>query len=127
MKSFKHSIIIYTNHEVNSTIIHQIKLIINNIDKLNMKFIKASTYLSQFRFEIRHKFEKFNIISNALSRLFIAKKSKQEKNLSNNLNVDDESFLNTSKDSHYIEKKLLIQISFEFRKKLTQEYEKKKT
>ena len=121
MKSFKHSIIIYTDHEANSTIVRQTKLITNSIDKLNMKFVKTSTYLSQFRFEVRHKFEKFNIILNALNRLFVKKKS-----VLNKINDDDESVLNNSKKSHYIEKELLIQIISKFRKKLTQRYEKKK-
>ena len=94
MKSFKHFIIIYTNHETNPTIVRQTKFIITNIDKLNMKLIKTSTYLSQFRFEIRHKFEKSNIISNALSRLSTTKKNKQKKKMPNNLNVNDESFFN---------------------------------
>ena len=64
-----------------------------------MKLIKTSIYLSQFRLKIRHKFEKSNIISNALSKLSIKKNT-----LNNlNLNFDIENSLNNSKNIYYIE------------------------
>ena len=78
IKNFKHVTIIYTDHEINSSIVVETKLNITNIDKLNMKLIRAFIYFSQFRIEMRHRFDKFNIISNALNRLsmksFIKKK-----------------------------------------------------
>ena len=82
MKSSKHTTMIYIDHETNSTIVNQTKFSTINIDKLNMKLIKTSIYLSQFRLKIKHKFEKFNIISNALNKLPI------KKNTLNNLNLD---------------------------------------
>lgn len=69
--SFDHPIVIYTNHEASSSIVTQIKLTSSNIDRLNMKLVRASIYLSQFRLSVHHKFDKSNIVSNALSRLSI--------------------------------------------------------
>ena len=36
---------------------------------MNTRLIRASQFLRQFRFEIKHKFDKKHIMSNALSRL----------------------------------------------------------
>ena len=70
IKSFKHATIIYTNHGANPIITTKTKFSTTNIDKLNMKLIKISIYLSQFRLNVRHRSEKSNVISNALNRLF---------------------------------------------------------
>ena len=63
-------ITIYINYFVIINIIKQIKLSFFNIDKLNLKLIRAFIYLFQFRFDVRHKFEKQYIISNVLFKLF---------------------------------------------------------
>ena len=80
IKTSDRSIILYTNHRAIIKIINQTKLSFTNIDKQNLKLMKTSMYLFQFRLKIRHRFEKFNIISNALNRLSMKKRS-SEKNL----------------------------------------------
>ena len=65
-KSF---IVIYIDYFVIVSISKQIILITFNIDKLNLRFVRASQYLFNFNIIIRHKFNKFNVILNALSRL----------------------------------------------------------
>ena len=65
-KSF---IVIYIDYFVVVSISRQIILIIFNIDKLNLRFVRASQYLFNFNIIIRHKFDKFNIMLDALSRL----------------------------------------------------------
>ena len=65
-KSF---IVIYIDYFVVVSISRQIILIIFSIDKLNLRFVRASQYLFNFNIIIRHKFDKFNIMLNALSRL----------------------------------------------------------
>ncbi len=90
IKFSKYSTIIYIDHDVNSVITTIIKLIIFNVDKLNMKLIKAFTYLSQFKLNVRYRSKKFNIVSNALSRLFATKDTSSQKTL--NVNVDLEHF-----------------------------------
>lgn len=59
------------NYDASSSIVKQIKLTSSNIDRLNIKLVRASIYLSQFRLNVHHRFDKFNLMSNALSRLLI--------------------------------------------------------
>ena len=62
------SIIIYIDHFVAIFISRQINLITFSIDKLNIRLVRISQYLSKFNLIIKHKFNKFNIIFDALSR-----------------------------------------------------------
>ena len=119
IRSSKHFTIIYTDHETNFIIAAETKLITININKLNMKFIKIFTYFSQFRIEMRHKFEKFNVVSNALSRLSI--KSKPTSKSINSFDIDAE---NPKTDQIYTYVTTLVEISFAFKKKLIDEYAK---
>ena len=65
MMSFaNYFITIFINHDVNSSIVNQIKLLIFFVNKFNFKLIKTSMYLSQFRIKIFHRSEKLNIIFN---------------------------------------------------------------
>ena len=63
------SVVIYIDHSVAVLISRQITLIISNSDKLNLRLIRASQYLSDFNLFVRHKAGKVNVVSNALSRL----------------------------------------------------------
>ena len=63
-------ITIYIDHFVIINIIKQIKLSFFNIDKFNLKLIQTFIYLFQFRLNVRHKFKKQHIMSNALFKLF---------------------------------------------------------
>ena len=64
-----HPIIVYTDHGANPSIANQTKLSISSVDKQNLKLIRASTYLSQFRLDIRYRPGKTHIVPDALSRL----------------------------------------------------------
>ena len=75
MKSTKILIIIYIDHEIALRIAQQINLITSSTDKSNLRLIRVSKYIQKFFFQIRHKSEKFNIVSNALFR-FSSVKSK---------------------------------------------------
>ena len=48
----------YTNYLITVSIVKQINLISFLINKLNLRLIKASQYLSQFKFDIRYKSDK---------------------------------------------------------------------
>ena len=85
IKLSKHVTMIYIDHETNFAIIVEIKTNITNIDKFNLKLIKASIYFSQFHIAIRHRFDKFNIISNALNKLSM---KFSIKNKISSLNID---------------------------------------
>ena len=69
IKSSKYPTVIHIDHGANPAIAVEIKLNTINIDKLNFKLIKISTYLSQFKLDVCYRFEKFNVISNVLNKL----------------------------------------------------------
>lgn len=70
-QSFRKSQIkIFTNHSVITSIVKQTKLSFSNIDKLNLRLMRASTYLSQFNMNVQHKSKKLHVIFDALLRLF---------------------------------------------------------
>jgi hypothetical protein len=127
IKFSKHSIIIYTNHEINSIITTIIKLITSSTDRLNMKLIRVFMYLSQFRLNIRHRSEKFNIISDALSRLSIERDNSAHEAL--NLNQDLKNFQSNMKcfesDQIYAYFITLVKMFEEFRIKMSENYQKK--
>ncbi len=126
IKFSKYSTIIYIDHDVNSVITTIIKLIIFSVDKLNMKLIKAFTYFSQFRLNVRYRSKKFNIVSNALSRLFATKDTSFQKTL--NVNVDLEHFqsdMNSSEnDRVYVYATILIKMFDDFKFKILEKYQK---
>ena len=66
----KFSTIIYTNHSTIVSIFRQTTLITFNTDKLNLRLVRVSQYLSSFNIVIRHKSDKSNVIFDVLSRLF---------------------------------------------------------
>ena len=82
-----------------------------------MKFIKVFIYFFQFRIEMRHKFEKFNVVSNALNKLLIKSVNKSI----NNLNIDAK---NLKTNQIYVYVTTFVKIFFEFKKKLIDEYVK---
>ena len=65
--SSNHLIIIYTNHDASSNIVFQIKLIFNNMNRLNMKLIQTFIYFFQFKLKIYHQINCFNLVSDALN------------------------------------------------------------
>ena len=62
------SIIVYIDYFVVVLISRQISLITFNIDKLNLRLVRVSQYLSNFNLIVKYKFDKFNIILDAFSR-----------------------------------------------------------
>lgn len=123
--SFDHSTIIYIDHFVNVDIVVQTKLTFNSVNKLNLKLIRVFMYFFQFRLNIHHRFEKFNIVSNALSRLFnIANK----KNTMNNLNIEffHADILNSKIANLHVFNHFLIVMNENFNHKIRIEYRKNK-
>ena len=119
---FKHVIVIYTNHAANSFIARQIKFINSSVNKFNMKLIRASAYLSQFRLDIRYKSDKEHIISNAFNRLFITNRMFSDKN--NVLNIENFHIvmIDSKNDFTYVYQNDLIVVSNDFKKRLQKNY-----
>ena len=61
--------IIYTDHSATVGIVQQTTLTTSSVDKLNLRLIRASQYLSQFRLDVRHRPGKQHVVPDALSRL----------------------------------------------------------
>ena len=61
--------IVYTDHSAAVPISRQTSLFTSSTNKLNLRLVRASQYLSGFELTIRHKAGKANIVSDALSRL----------------------------------------------------------
>jgi hypothetical protein len=92
-----------------------------------MKLIKASTYLSQFRLDIRYRSEKFNVISDTLNKLLVIKNIISQKTL--DVNVDLEHFqfdIDSSENDHvYVYVIILVEMFNDFKFKIQHEYEEK--
>ena len=114
IKLSKYSTVIYIDHKTNSAIATETKFSIINIDKLNLKLIRISIYFFQFRLNIKHRFEKFNVILNALSRLSIAKKK-----IKNILKINAK---NSDFDQIYAHNISLIEMFKNFRKIFMKDY-----
>ncbi len=62
-------VIVYTDHSAAVPILKQTTLTTSSIDKLNLRLVRASQYLSGFNLSVRHKSGKSNVVPDALSRL----------------------------------------------------------
>ena len=71
IETSQHFIIVFTNHVVNAFIIKQTTFSFNNIDKLNLRLMRVSTYFSQFQLNVRYRFDKRHVLFDVLSRLSI--------------------------------------------------------
>ena len=67
--NLKPPVVVYTDHSAAVPISKQTTLNTTSTDKLNLRLVRASQYLSAFNLELRHKAGKSNIVPDALSRL----------------------------------------------------------
>ena len=104
IETSQHFIIVFTNHVVNAFIIKQTTFSFNNIDKLNLRLMRASTYFSQFQLNVRYRFDKRHVLFDVLSRLLIDRFF---------LNDEENLNLNQIKRHRFYEKSILIFMSFE--------------
>lgn len=105
-----HIALMFTNHTVVTNIARQMKLVFFNTDKLNLRLIRISQYLSQFNLNIRYRSDKIHLVSDVLSRLldfFLVKKEFVLDDLS-----DEAAAYNVT----------LVEMFSNFRKKLLKEY-----
>ena len=83
IKKIKHMIetvtkttVIFIDHFASTSIVRQTTLSFENTDKLNLKLVRAFVYLFQFDLDVRYKFDKTNIVFDALFRLFTINSTK---------------------------------------------------
>ena len=69
IESFISFIVIYIDHDVTLDIVKQITFSSFSTNKLNLRLMRVSDYIQRFDFDIRHKSNKFHLVSNVLSRL----------------------------------------------------------
>ena len=67
--SSQHATTVITDHASNVTISGQTKLTSTSTDKLNLKLVRASMYLSQYKLNMIYKPGKSHLVPDALSRL----------------------------------------------------------
>ena len=107
-----HITIIYTNHFAIVSIVKQINLSSLSIDKLNLRLIKASQYLSQFKLNIRHKPDKQHIVLDALFKLM------SDLIIEKGMPIFEKGIF----DEIYIFNRFLIEITPEYKKDLRSAY-----
>ncbi len=89
-------------------------MITSNTDKLNLRLVRAETYLSQFELNIRHKFGRDHVISDALFRL-----SFFDEKFTENQNTDTLNDIETYAD-------ILVKMFSQFKDRLVQDYKTNK-
>ena len=113
IESFKFSIVVQIDYSATMNICKQ-KLItsINSFIRSNIRLVRASQYFSQFSLDVRHKPDKDNIVSDALSRLNNTDMSLSGSNDYSKLNALNTFSYNTT----------LVKMNEDFRKKIIDEY-----
>ena len=103
-----HIIIVYTDHFVIVDIIKQINLLSSSINKLNLRLIKTSQYLSQFKLNVRHKPDKQHIVLDILFKLM------SDLTIEKDIPISEKNTL----DEVYTFNKFLIKMTSEYKKDL---------
>jgi hypothetical protein len=115
---FEKSIIILTNHAAIIDICKQTSIISTNfVMRMNLRLIRVSQFLNQFsNLEIRHKSEKYHLISDALFRL----QSLNKKDLSKDHAKLNELFVDHN--AIHVYNTILMKLNSEFRKRIVNDY-----
>ena len=93
--------VIFIDHFNTTDIVKQIKLTIVNIEKFNLRLIRASQYFFILSIEIKVKFERLHTVSNVLFRLLILSDKKKNEDILKNLNDNIEMhFVMTRQQRH---------------------------
>ena len=99
--------IIYINHETSLAIVKQTFLSTSSTNKLNFRLVRASNYIQRFDLIIRHKSNKFHLMSDALSKLSVTSATNTQSE-----NKEFDVFFTAS----------LMKMISEFRKRLIEKY-----
>ena len=122
-------VVVYTDHSAAVQISRQTTLSTSSTDKLNLRLVRASQYLSGFNLSIRHKAGKANVVPDALSRLQadVASQEKQavlESLYGNTLVLEESPYLYEAAQSVPVYHTTLVEMSDDFKKRLLEAYTK---
>lgn len=118
--------LIFIDYAVNFSFAKQTTINSENIDKFNLKLIRASTYFSQFNIDVRYKADKMNVVSNALSRLLSINIFKNDVDM-NTLKINNYNYIiqDISVTTHVFQESLVLIIA-NFRTKFLDDFFKNK-
>ena len=71
-------VIIFTDHSATTDIAKQVTLSSSSTDRLNLRLVRASQYVSQFDLDVRWRPGKQNVVPDALSRLLHKREEKRD-------------------------------------------------
>jgi hypothetical protein len=111
--------IVFTDHSAATSIVRQTSLSSSNTDKLNLRLVRASQYLSQYQLDVRHKPGKQNLVPDALSRLRHDLQSIQSSHKMEN----EEGTL----DALYVYHTTMVELGLDLKEKFAAAYRKDKT
>ncbi|KAG7004443.1 hypothetical protein G7Y79_00025g057290 [Physcia stellaris] len=128
IKAVKGIIVVFTDHAANTSIAKQITMNSSNTDKLNLRLVRASVYLSQFRLKVKYRSGKDHVVPDALSRLASGNgqigKSPEDRF---DLNTYHGGIIDPSNNSDcYALQGTLIAMSEDLKKEIKDGYQKKK-
>lgn len=124
-ESAKSQVTVFINHSAITSIIKQTKLSSSNTNKLNLRLIRASIYLSQFDMNVRHKSDKLHVVSDALFRLTNHSISLKSKSTLNEIYFSNSDFIRLN-DSFDIYHTTLVEMSDDFKARLKTTYRNNK-
>lgn len=110
-----HITLIFIDHTIVTSIVKQIKLTSFSTDKLNLRLIRASQYLSQFNLNVRYCLDKIHLMSDALSRLLKSSMMNVKFSILNNLFAVDSYSITVYSDT-------LVEMSKSFQKQIMNAY-----
>ena len=125
IESTKKPTIIYTDHSAAVPISKQASLTTSSTDKLNLRLVRASQYLSSFDLEVKHKAGKSNVVPDALSRLKGTPTPADAADVLDSLHASPgkEAF-NKHQDQGTAFHVTLVEMSESFKQRLVKEYKK---
>lgn len=109
-------VVIYSDHSAAVQISRQTTLSTSSTDKLNLRLVRASQYLSGFNLSIRHKAGKTNVVPDALSRLQASSSPEEQQAVLEALHIA------ISFELVPIYHTTLVEMSDDFKQKLTEAY-----
>ena len=116
-------VVIYSDHSAAVQIARQTTLSTSSTDKLNLRLVRASQYLSGFNLAIRHKAGKTNVVPDALSRLQAATSPEEKHAVLESLHATMLEEMAPPEDIP-VYHMTLVEMSDDFKQRLTKAYAK---